>query len=75
MRNLGFMVVLLGIASTILAACVSNAGERNIAVFCAFLGLVVGSLVLYLDFHEEVKTRKADFEALTRKYNKMKEGQ
>ena len=74
MRNLGFMLVLLGIASAVLAACVSNAGEKNIALLYTFLGLVVGSLVLYLDFHEEVKTRKADFEELTRKYNRLKEG-
>ena len=74
MRNLGFMLVLLGIASTILAACVSNAGEKNIGLLCTFLGLVVGSLVLYLDFSDEVKTRKADFEELTRKYNRLKEG-
>lgn len=75
MRNLGFMLVLLGIASAVLAACVTNVGEKNIALFCTFLGLVVGGLVLWLDFSDEVKTRKADLEELTRRYNKLKEGQ
>lgn len=74
MRNLGFMLVLLGIASAVLAASVSNAGEKNVALLCSFLGLVVGGLVLYLDFSDEVKTRKADLEELTRKYNRLKEG-
>ena len=69
------MLVLLGIASAILAASVSNVGEKNIALLCTFLGLVFGALVLYIDFSEEIKTRKADMEELTRRYNKLKEGQ
>ena len=68
MKNLGFVLVLVGIASVVLAACSIDKAEYNLALFLAVLSFVTGGLVLWLDFSDEVAKRKADREYYINKY-------
>lgn len=62
MKNLGFVLVLVGLASIVLAACSIDKPEYNLALFLAVLAFVTGGLVLWLDFSEETAQMKADRE-------------
>jgi hypothetical protein len=67
-KNLGFVLVLVGMASVVLSACVTDKGEYNLALFLAVLSFVTGGLVLYVDISEERARRKADREYFINKY-------
>lgn len=60
----GYVLIMLGIASTVLAACVTNEAEKWCSLFLASLGFITGSLVLFVEGREIMQDHKRAKEAL-----------
>ena len=67
MKNMilfGYVLIMLGIASTVLSACVATEGEKWCSLILALLGFSVGSIIIFIEVKEMMQDHKRAMKAL-----------
>ena len=67
MKNMilyGYVLIMLGSASTVLSACVTTQAEKWFSLVLALLGFVVGTLIIFMEVREMKRDYKRAKESL-----------